>query len=82
MISSLVSWSSSPSFIKKVLNNEYKSKVEELNRNREQEVDKEINKLLAKQWEALSIEQRTPYEAEAAADKERYEKEMEEYRKE
>jgi len=42
----------------------------------------EVNKIVADNFEALSAEERAPYEAEAAADKERYEKEMEEYRKE
>ena len=39
-------------------------------------LDKEINKLLDVQWNAASTEERAPYEAKAAADKERYNKEM------
>jgi len=40
---------------------------------------KEINKILADNFKALSAEERAPYEAKAAADKERHRKEMAEY---
>ena len=37
---------------------------------------KEIQKLLSDNFKALSAEERAPYDAKAAADKERYQKEM------
>ena len=40
---------------------------------------KEIQKLLSDKFKALSAEERAPYDAKAAADKERYQKEMAEY---
>ena len=40
---------------------------------------KEIQKLLSDDFKALSAEERAPYDAKAAADKERYQKEMAEY---
>jgi len=40
---------------------------------------KEIQKLLSDNFKALSAEERAPYDAKAAADKERYQKEMAEY---
>ena len=40
---------------------------------------KEIQKLLSDNFKALSAEERAPYDAKAAADKERYLKEMAEY---
>ncbi|WPK24263.1 hypothetical protein PUMCH_001530 [Australozyma saopauloensis] len=41
----------------------------------------QVGKLLGEKWKALEGDEKTPYEAKAAADKKRYEKEKAEYAK-